>query len=94
MDAISRRCLASVRYTGMRQPKFVEDHNLNMVMVHDHKGQQAVPTRLEKPLEIYVDGLFGSPSSNIYRAEHAVLVGTGIGHSLCLDPSVNITQIP
>ena len=47
MDAISRRCLASVRYTGMRQPKFVEDHNLNMVMVHDHKGQQAVPTRLE-----------------------------------------------
>merc|ERR1712117_714041 len=36
-------------------------------------------TRLEKPLEIYVDGPFGSPSSNIYRAEHAVLVGTGIG---------------
>ena len=26
-----------------------------------------------------VDGPFGSPSSNIYRAEHAVLVGTGIG---------------
>ena len=34
---------------------------------------------LEKPLEIYVDGPFGSPSSNIYRAEHAVLIGTGIG---------------
>ena len=94
MDAISRRCLASVRYTSMRQPKIVkydssnslmsddgivEDHNLNMVMVHDQKGQHAVPTRLEKPLEIYVDGPFGSPSSNIYRAEHAVLVGTGIG---------------
>ena len=92
MDAISRRCLASVRYTSMRQPKIVkydssnslmsddgigEDHNLNMVMVHDQKGQHAVPTRLEKPLEIYVDGPFGSPSSNIYRAEHAVLVGTG-----------------
>merc|ERR1711994_245168 len=56
-----------------------EDHNLNMEMVHDQKGQHAVPTRLEKPLEIYVDGPFGSPSSNIYRAEHAVLVGTGIG---------------
>ena len=26
-----------------------------------------------------VDGPFGSPSSNIYRAEHAVLIGTGIG---------------
>merc|ERR1711974_163885 len=48
MDAISRRCLASVRYTSMRQPKIVkyessnslmsddgivEDHNLNMWMV-------------------------------------------------------------
>lgn len=36
-------------------------------------------TRLNKPLEIYIDGPFGSPSSNIYRAEHAVLVATGIG---------------
>ena len=34
---------------------------------------------LSKPLEIFVDGPFGSPSSNIYRAEHAVLIGTGIG---------------
>ena len=34
---------------------------------------------LSKRLEIYVDGPFGSPSSNIYRAEHAVLIGTGIG---------------
>merc|ERR1712228_306478 len=104
MDAISRRCLASVRYTSMRQPKIVkydssnslmsddgivEDHNLNMVMVHDQKGHQhAVPTRLEKPLEIYVDGPFGSPSSNIYRAEHAVLIGTGIG----ITPFASILQ--
>jgi hypothetical protein len=35
--------------------------------------------RLQKPLQVFVDGPFGSPSSNIYRAEHAVLVGTGIG---------------
>jgi len=34
---------------------------------------------IERPLEVYVDGPFGSPSSNIYRAEHAILVGTGIG---------------
>merc|ERR1711953_1099046 len=103
MDAISRRCLASVRYTSMRQPKIVkydssnslmsddgigEDHNLNMVMVHDQKGQHAVPTRLEKPLEIFVDGPFGSPSSNIYRAEHAVLIGTGIG----ITPFASILQ--
>ena len=36
-------------------------------------------TRLQKPLQVFVDGPFGSPSSNIYRAEHAVLIGTGIG---------------
>jgi len=34
---------------------------------------------LRKPLEIFVDGPFGAPSSNIFRAEHAVLIGTGIG---------------
>jgi len=33
----------------------------------------------EKLLEINIDGPFGSPSSNIYRAEHAVLISTGIG---------------
>merc|ERR1712200_166205 len=45
MNAISRRCLASVRYTSMRQPKIVKYDS----------------------------------SNSIYRAEHAVLVGTGIG---------------
>jgi predicted ferric reductase len=34
---------------------------------------------IERPLEIFVDGPFGSPSSNIFRAEHAILVGTGVG---------------
>ena len=62
------------------------------VVVHDNNkstlkqiGQQ---TRLEQPLEIYIDGPFGSPSSNIYRAEHAVLVGTGIG----ITPFASILQ--
>ena len=32
-----------------------------------------------RPLEIFLDGPFGSPASNIYRAEHAVLISTGIG---------------
>ena len=40
------------------------------------------------PLEIYIDGPFGSPSSNIYRAEHAVLIGTGIG----ITPFASILQ--
>ncbi|XP_026680929.1 uncharacterized protein LOC103511343 [Diaphorina citri] len=32
-----------------------------------------------KPLEIYLDGPYGAPSSHIFRAQHAVLIGTGIG---------------
>lgn len=31
------------------------------------------------PHQIYIDGPFGAPASNIFRAEHAVLVGAGIG---------------
>ncbi|KAK4885210.1 hypothetical protein RN001_001481 [Aquatica leii] len=32
-----------------------------------------------KPLEIYLDGPYGTPSSHIFRAQHAVLIATGIG---------------
>ncbi|KAK4303693.1 hypothetical protein Pmani_024320 [Petrolisthes manimaculis] len=32
-----------------------------------------------KPLVIYMDGPFGAPSSHIFRAQHAVLIATGIG---------------
>ena len=31
------------------------------------------------PLEVYIKGPYGSPCSDIYRAEHAVLIATGIG---------------
>ena len=29
--------------------------------------------------KIFIDGPFGAPASNIFRAEHAVLIATGIG---------------
>ncbi|XP_052839928.1 NADPH oxidase 5 isoform X2 [Drosophila gunungcola] len=32
-----------------------------------------------KPLEIFIDGPYGAPSSHIFGAQHAVLIGTGIG---------------
>ena len=32
-----------------------------------------------KQLKIYIEGPFGAPSSDIFRAEHAVLISTGIG---------------
>ncbi|XP_070496659.1 NADPH oxidase 5 [Chironomus tepperi] len=39
----------------------------------------AVNFPVGKPLEIFIDGPYGAPSSHIFRAQHAVLVGTGIG---------------
>ncbi|XP_071440439.1 NADPH oxidase 5 [Hetaerina americana] len=39
----------------------------------------AVGYPIGKPLEISVDGPYGAPSSHIFRAQHAVLIGTGIG---------------
>ena len=32
-----------------------------------------------KPLHVYIDGPFGAPTSQIFHAQHAVLIGTGIG---------------
>jgi len=63
----------------------------------DH-GDDVVPELTGKPdgrlrsLDIFVDGPFGSPSSNIYRAEHAVLVGTGIGVTPFASILQSITQ--
>ncbi|XP_034653678.1 NADPH oxidase 5 isoform X4 [Drosophila subobscura] len=34
---------------------------------------------VSKPLEIFIDGPYGAPSSHIFGAQHAVLIGTGIG---------------
>ena len=31
------------------------------------------------PLQIRIDGPYGAPASNIFRASHAVLIATGIG---------------
>ena len=36
-------------------------------------------TKLAKSLVVYIDGPFGAPTSQIFRAQHAVLIGTGIG---------------
>ena len=32
-----------------------------------------------KSLAVYIDGPYGAPASNIFRAHHAVLIATGIG---------------
>ena len=86
----SKRPIGLGRYISIQEPKTVDyqiqetSHGAKKldcenVMTETSKGKTFQATRLEKPLDIYIDGPFGSPSSNIYRAEHAVLISTGIG---------------
>ena len=44
--------------------------------------------KLKQPLVVYIHGPFGAPASNIFRAEHAVLIGAGIG----ITPFASILQ--
>ena len=59
-----------------RKLKPISSNMVESTMDEDGPGKKM---QLKKPLEIYIDGPFGAPSSNIFRAEHAVLIGTGIG---------------
>uniref|UniRef100_A0A0A9XY48 NADPH oxidase 5 n=2 Tax=Lygus hesperus TaxID=30085 RepID=A0A0A9XY48_LYGHE len=43
------------------------------------KAHNSMNYPVGKPLEIYLDGPYGAPSSHIFRAQHAVLIATGIG---------------
>ena len=43
--------------------------------IEANKANNTNNVKLAEPFVVYVDGPFGSPSSNIYRAEHAVLIG-------------------
>ena len=45
----------------------------------DLESAEDMSSRLTKPLVVYIDGPFGAPTSQIFRAQHAVLIGTGIG---------------
>jgi predicted ferric reductase len=35
--------------------------------------------QVNTPLHVYIDGPFGAPTSQIFHAQHALLIGTGIG---------------
>lgn len=41
--------------------------------------QSSITYPVGKPLDIYLDGPYGAPSSHIFQAQHAVLIGAGIG---------------
>jgi NADPH oxidase 5 len=56
------------------------DGNLDISKAAEEgKAHVAVNFPVGKPLEIFIDGPYGAPSSHIFRAQHAVLIGTGIG---------------
>ena len=78
------KSFGETRYISIKKPKTVQYDDCPgdkciEVVVDDPKKECSSNKILNTPLKIYIDGPFGSPSSNIYRAEHAVLVGTGIG---------------
>ncbi|GAB0100610.1 uncharacterized protein DMENIID0001_166720 [Sergentomyia squamirostris] len=43
------------------------------------RGPRPMNYPVGKPLEIFIDGPYGAPSSHIFRAQHAILIATGIG---------------
>jgi len=79
---LNMRNAKSVRY---KPDRIMESQAGNQPVQNGTNSRKLV---LPEPLEIFVDGPFGSPSSNIYRAEHAVLIGTGIG----ITPFASILQ--
>ena len=49
--------------------------------ISTYKGTKVYPADFDDDdkFQVYIDGPFGAPTSQIFRAQHAVLVGTGIG---------------
>lgn len=52
-----------------------------MMLSHADVNRNQVATRikLDRPLHIHMDGPYGSATSHIFSAQHAVLIATGIG---------------
>ena len=66
---------------------YILANELKVQKVEDHGGQ-GEGNRLSKPLTVYIHGPFGAPASHIFRAQHAVLIGAGIG----ITPFASILQ--
>lgn len=53
--------------------------SINLPPIPENKQVEVIETRLMPSLTIFIDGPYGSPSSQIFQVEHAVLIATGIG---------------
>lgn len=78
-ESKSKATPASVNFEEISLRRKVKPSTSNSSVVEMAEDGPGKKMQLKKPLEIYIDGPFGAPSSNIFRAEHAVLIGTGIG---------------
>ena len=90
------RSARSTRYVSVKKAKIKSeeeaedseaDKNCIRGIIDDPENNSSTNKMLKTPLKINIDGHFGSSSSNIYRAENAVLVRIGIGVTpLSFDP--------
>ncbi|XP_015430140.1 PREDICTED: NADPH oxidase 5 [Dufourea novaeangliae] len=64
---------------GRLQTKLEETSNRIIEDIKSDVSSQPSINYLGKPLEIFLDGPYGAPSSHIFQAQHAVLIATGIG---------------
>eukprot|EP00093_Oithona_nana_P010821 10821.XXX_543278_545086_1 [CDS] Oithona nana genome sequencing. len=71
-----RRHSTSALKTHKKTEEILEDHAVQIRKSFKHMRKRP---KLTKPLVVYIDGPYGAPASQIFQAEHAVLIGTGIG---------------
>ncbi|XP_026813046.1 NADPH oxidase 5 [Rhopalosiphum maidis] len=66
--------------SNMGSMEFVTNENKSKERSkEDNSSQSPINYPVGKPLEIYLVGPYGAPSSHIFRAQHAVMIATGIG---------------
>jgi len=58
--------------------RYADSHIVDLT-IDNSKISRPLNQHNQNCLEIHLDGPFGAPASNIFRAEHAVLIATGIG---------------
>ena len=74
----------SINRRNSRTPLLDKDVETPQSPEHQDTNEEALfftgnSLRLCQPLDLYLDGPYGTPSSDIFHAEHAVLIATGIG---------------